>query len=175
MTFPAVSISPDVDPRTLCPYCDTPLPKHPSPLLLNILKAIKKKSVRDPRPSNPLGLKASLGVFIAACQRHRFESDILPEAESKGWPKTIEWDKVSGRIMRMKPALKALIEDPGDNLVKNVEDDDWEIPFSDKPNKGAKARSSFWSEVMAEVKQKGTRAVAGVRAQFANFEKAQPG
>jgi hypothetical protein len=175
--FILVTISPDTDPRTLCPYCDTPLPSSPSQFLINILAATRKKSTRDPRPSNPLGLKAPLAIFIVACQRHKFESQILPEAERKGWPKTIQWTKLGARVERMKDELQALIEDPGGEHV-DVDDgiDEVEKLFSDETSqKGPKARSIFWTEVMDEVKKKGSRAVVGVRGQFANFEKTQPG
>ncbi len=82
--------------------------------------------------------------------------------------------------MKMRQLLKALIEDPGDGAGSDSEhdSDDWEVLVkskSDKQKQGAKARSVFWMEIMEEVKQKGLRAVSGVRGQFANFEKAQPG
>ena len=166
----------------MCPYCDTPLPSSPSPLLTNILAATRKKSSRDPRPSNPLGLKAPLAIFIVVCQRHKFESQILPEAERKGWPKTIQWTKLSARVERMKDELRALIEDPGgehgdEDMDEGI--DDVERLFRNDSDgssqKGPKARSIFWTEVMDEVKKKGTRAVVGVQGQFANFEKTQPG
>lgn len=82
--------------------------------------------------------------------------------------------------MKMRQLLKALIEDPGDGAAGNgeLDPDGWEVLFenkSDKKKQGAKARSVFWKEIMEEVRQKGLRAVSGVRGQFANFEKAQPG
>jgi len=46
---------------------------------------------------------------------------------------------------------------------------------NDSDGTSQKARSIFWTEVMDEVKKKGSRAVVGVRGQFANFEKTQPG
>lgn len=174
-------ISPDVDPQSLCPYCDTPLPTNPSAHLLNLLASIKKASKPDPRPSNPLGVKAPMSVFVSACQRHRFESQILPEAERKGWPKEINWKAVAERIFKMKSALKALIDDPG-NMVKgdvNVADnkeDERKMPYDkEKRNNGPKEDSIFWTEVMEEIKRKGSKAVAGVRGQFETFEKVQPG
>ena len=177
--FILVTISPDTDPRTLCPYCDTPLPSSPSPLLTNILAATRKKSTRDPRPSNPLGLKAPLAIFIVACQRHKFESQLLPAAKRKGWPKTILWHKLGTRVERMKDELQALIEDPGgEREIDDVNEDVDEVERlfkDDSDRKGSKARSIFWTEVMDEVKKKGSRAVVGVRGQFANFEKTQPG
>ncbi|KAF4610432.1 hypothetical protein D9613_006670 [Agrocybe pediades] len=193
----SINLSAHIDPKTLCPYCDTPLPSSPTPLLLRMLEAIKKKSTRDPRPSNPLGLKAPLVAFIAVCQRHRFESEILPEAEAKGWPKTIKWKEVSGRVMKMESALRALIEDPGDAAAasaaseeegedKRGNDEDWDVVFTPKQKEnakkkmlkkkgGPKSRCVFWKEFINEVKLKGLRAVSGVRGQFENFEKIQPG
>lgn len=78
----------------------------------------------------------------------------------------------------MKEMLQALIEDTGQH--EGEDNDDWEVVFQTNKNakiskKDAKARSLFWIEVMAEIKAKGLRAVSGVRGQFANFEKAQPG
>jgi len=78
----------------------------------------------------------------------------------------------------MKQMLQALIEDTSQH--EGEDNDEWEVVFQTNknakiPKKGAKSRSLFWIEVMAEIKSKGLRAVSGVRGQFANFEKAQPG
>jgi hypothetical protein len=122
-----------------------------------------------------------MSVFVTACQRHRFESQILPEAERKGWPKTVDWKAVAKRVVNMKAALEALVNDPGDVTKGTIRDpgrekDEWEVPYGQEKRKnGPKKNSIFWNEVMEEVKQKGSRAVAGVRGQFENFEKAQPG
>ncbi|KAK0444835.1 RTC4-like domain-containing protein, partial [Armillaria borealis] len=148
----AVFLDPSIDPKTLCPYCDTRLPDRPTPLLRRLLANIAKKSRPSPRPTNPLGRKAPLEAFIALCQRHRFESVTLPEAERNGWPKEIAWVKLEGRVQKMKRELNALISDPN-----------------------ARSGSIFWAEIMEEVKAKGSRAVAGVKNQFATFEKTQPG
>ena len=79
----------------------------------------------------------------------------------------------------MKDELRALIEDPGgENGNVDVDEaiDEVERLFrNDSDETGLKARSIFWTEVMDEVKKKGSRAVVGVRGQFANFEKTQPG
>lgn len=71
----------------------------------------------------------------------------------------------------MKDILQRLIEDP---VLESDDDNDDDI-FGDEKTRGPKARCIFWKEVIKEVKQKGSRAVAGVRGQFANFEKTQPG
>lgn len=114
-----------------------------------------KKSSPDPRPANPLGRKAPFATFIDLCHRHQFESKILPEAEKKGWPKAIDWKGLSARIAKMLPELRKLIDDKSEN--------------------GPRARSTFWQEIMKAVKAKGLRAATGVKDQFLNFEKTQPG
>ena len=75
----------------------------------------------------------------------------MPQAEREGWPRTIKWNKLEGRIIKMKPYLEGLVD--GSN----------------------KEQSSFWTSVLKEVESKGSRAVTGVHGQFANFEKVQPG
>ena len=180
-------ISPSTDPRTLCPYCDSPLPNSPTSLLTRLLVTTATKSSPDPRLTNPLGRKAPFTVFIAVCQRHRFESEILPEAEHKGWPKEIEWTKLGERVGKLRGKLKALVDDVGgdsqgcgDNEGQDEDSlftDDEGRSHGDFARRESSPRSScvFWREVMAEVKMKGSRAVAGVRGQFASFEKTQPG
>lgn len=90
---------------------------------------------------------------------------MLPEAERKGWPKAINWSEVGKRVRKMKGALRAIIEDNG-----GVDSD-----MLDSGDSWPRARCVFWKEALEEVRVKGTRAVAGVRGQFANFEKMQPG
>lgn len=129
-----------------------------------------------------------MAIFVTVCQRHRFESQILPEAERKGWPKKIEWSKVANRILKMRSILQAIIEDSdktkaggGVGWSESDDEDGWEIPFRNMKSKktrdqrGPRASSIFWNEVIQEIKTNGLRVVAGVRGQFANFEKAQPG
>jgi hypothetical protein len=109
-----------------------------------------------------------LAIFISVCQRHRFENEILPEAEKRRWPKSIEWGKVRGRVEKMKGFLKSLITNSGHK--------DPDEKYSDfEGRKLPRDMSFFWQEVMKEVERKGSRFVAGVQGQFANFEKTQPG
>ncbi|KAG1738857.1 RTC4-like domain-containing protein [Suillus paluster] len=156
-----------VDPSTVCPYCDEPLPRNPTPQLKSLLATAKRKSYVDPRPRNPRGLKAPLGIYISACQRHHFETHSLPEAMEKGWPQSIDFKKVPKRVEKMKGALEAVITD-ADNCSDNEDsvDDD---------ARGPRARSAFWREVKKEIKKRGSRTVTGVKGQFASFEKTQPG
>jgi hypothetical protein len=166
--FDSELASPVADPRTLCPYCDARLPSSPTPTLLALIsRASKHKaSYLDPRPGNPRGRRAPVQVFIGVCQRHRFESEILPEAERRGWPKTIEWGKVRKRVKQMEARLRALIDD-SDCAAKDKR--------SGSQSQGPRIKCVFWQEVIKEVKTKGSRVVAGVRGQYSTFQKVQPG
>lgn len=169
-------MSHSTDPSTLCPYCDSLLPSSPTPLLTRLLTSTAAKSYPDPRPSNPLGRKAPSAVFIGVCQRHRFESETLPEGERRGWPKVIKWKDLGGRIEGMKDELAALIADGKNDVeMSNSGNKGKQHDESEETEGGPRSRSVFWQEVMEDVKKKGSRAVAGVRGQFANFEKSQPG
>ncbi|ESK87391.1 proteophosphoglycan ppg4 [Moniliophthora roreri MCA 2997] len=159
----------DVDPRTLCPYCDARLPRSPTPLLKKLITRAAEKSQPHPRPTNSLGRKAPMAVFISVCQRHRFENEILPEAESKGWPKTIDFDQLEKRVIKMKNPLKELIDD---ETWKDQMDED-EIAFYDHIS--PRSLCVFWKEALQDVKEKGSKVAANVKSQFSNFEKTQPG
>src|ERR1700721_4458042 len=104
----------NTDPSTLCPYCDLPLPSIPTPRLRNLLKCTAARSYPDPRPSNPLGLRASVSVFVDVCQRHKFESDLLPKARIKGWKEKIDWKLLRRRITGFTKRLGELGKQEGD-------------------------------------------------------------
>ncbi|TRM65403.1 RTC4-like domain-containing protein [Schizophyllum amplum] len=140
------------DARDLCPYCDELLPPSPTPILQRLLDEVAKKSRPAPRPANARGRKAQLRHFAPVCQRHRFEREVLPEAESKGWPKKIDWGALPARVRRFSDELHGLLDDELDH-----------------------AGCIFWKELAQEIKEKGSRAATGVSAQFENFEKVQIG
>lgn len=165
----SVFLDPSIDPSTLCPYCDDPLPATPTPHLLALLASTRAKSYKDPRPTNPTGLKAPLSTFITVCQRHRFESVRLPEAERRGWPQVIRFEDVRGRVEAMRERLEAIILDGAESGGVSEEEE------SEGRVRGPRGMSVFWVEMMKEVKKKGSRAVVGVSGQFASFEKTQPG
>lgn len=148
-----VSVSLSVDPESLCPFCDALLPAPPTPHLKKLINNALKKSRPDPRPGNPLGRRAPSAVFITICQRHQFESEELPKAEANGWPKSIDWDRLSNRVKVMEDDLEGLLA----GLRTST------------------AVSFFWEDVKRALQAKGSRAVASVQGQFANFEMAQPG
>jgi hypothetical protein len=162
-------LDPNVDPDSLCPFCDEPLPEEPTALFKKFLESVKKQATRDSRPTNPRGLKAPIGAFAELCQRHRFESKLLPLAKEKKWPVNIRWEDLEGRIRAMENDLTALV------LDRSPEDDnDVELIREDEVS-GPRSRCTFWKEAVKDVKQRGANVVAGVRGQFETFEKTQPG
>lgn len=142
-----------MDPSRLCPFCDEKLPLNPSPFYRTLLEAARRKAYSDPRPTNPRGLKAMMGIYISSCKRHRFEAHQIPEAIAKGWPTDINFGKVRERVERLADGLARLVRDEG----------------------SAREESVYWTIVMMEVRKLGSRAVTGVRGQFESFEKTQPG
>jgi hypothetical protein len=143
--------------------------------LSRLLEQTFNKSYRDVRPSNPLGRKAPMGVFVAVCQRHRFESQTLPEAEARGWPKSINWAAVKGRVLAMKRDLSLILADPGDPIVYGNDDEKESDQPKPERSKGPRMGCIFWKDLLKDLKSKGTKGVKGVQGQFANFEKTQPG
>jgi len=141
------------DPSSLCPFCDEKLPPNLSPLYRSLLEGARRKAYPDPRPTNPQGLKAQMGVYIGSCKRHRFEAHQIPEAIVKGWPTDIDFGKVRERVERLAGRLTRLVLDEGN----------------------AREESIYWAAVMTEVRKLGSRAASGVKGQFESFEKTQPG
>ncbi|KAI9508176.1 RTC4-like domain-containing protein [Russula earlei] len=141
------------DPWNLCPFCDEKLPPNPSPFYRSLFEGARRKAHPDPRPSNPLGLKALMGVYIASCKRHRFEAHQIPEAMAKGWPTDIDFGRVRRRVERLSGRLAKLVRDEGN----------------------AREESIYWTTVTKEVRKLGSRAASGVKGQFESFEKTQPG
>ncbi|KAI0685902.1 RTC4-like domain-containing protein [Cytidiella melzeri] len=177
-------LDPNVDPSTLCPWCDEPLPPAPSPYLQNLIASARARSYKDPRVSNPQGLHAPATVFVNVCHRHEFEGHHFPLAQDKGWPVEIEWDGLAARVLRLQSKLQAIVDDvdedfePGkerfdgganDQEQGDAEDDGLLLDY--RPRKG----SLFWIDITRSVKRHGSSNAAGVRAQMANFSKSQPG
>ncbi|KAL6307217.1 RTC4-like domain-containing protein [Sparassis latifolia] len=170
-------LDPNVDPASLCPWCDEKLPPVPTPHLSAMITTARHASSPDARPTNPLGLRAPLGAFVAVCQRHRFESHHVPLAQQKGWPMEITWELINARVEAQRARLQKIVQDvderflPGAPRVDGDEDEngDEELPSRSRMN------SVFWKDVVKSVRMKGSRQTAGVRGQFASFSKTQPG
>jgi hypothetical protein len=141
-------LNPDIDPSTLCPFCDEPLPPTPTPKLQSLLTSAKRRGYPDPRPSNPRGLKARMAVFISACQRHRFEYNEFPKARAKGWPTDIDFKKVRERVERRKDELRRLVDGGGEGMEENM--------------KKAREESLFWGEVKGEVEKSSRTAIENI-------------
>ena len=163
--------NPAIDPKTLCPWCDEPLPSEPTPHLRTLIAAAKRVSHREDRLSNPLGLRAPLTAFVGVCQRHRFERNWVPRARKRGWPTTIDWDALSGRIAQLRRQLQAIVDDVDEEFAPEVSGVGAGAGGSGRPRK----ENKFWEEVVKNVKQQGSRWTTGVRGQFQHFNKTQPG
>ena len=166
-----VFLNPAIDPKTLCPWCDEPLPSDPTAHLRALIAAAKRISHRDDRITNPLGLHAPLTASISVCQRHRFERNWVPRARKRGWPTTIDWDALSGRIVRLRNHLQAIVDDVDEEFAPEVSGVGAGAGGSGRPRK----ENKFWEEVVKNVKQQGSRWTTGVRGQFQHFNKTQPG
>ncbi|KAF8260688.1 RTC4-like domain-containing protein [Lactarius quietus] len=141
------------DPSMLCPFCDERLPPNPSPLYRSLLESAKRKAYSDPRPSNPLGLRASMGIYVASCKRHRFEAHQIPEAIAKGWPMDIDFGRVRDRVEQLRDNLGKLVKGEGNARDENI----------------------YWTTVIMEVQKMGSRAASSVKGQFESFQRTQPG
>ncbi|KAJ8473086.1 hypothetical protein ONZ51_g8079 [Trametes cubensis] len=169
-----IFLDPSIDPATLCPWCDEPLPPKPTPHLRSLIEGARRRSYPDDRPTNPLGLRAPPTVFVGVCQRHRFERVWIPRARRKGWPTDIDWGRLKGRVENLRGQLKAIVEDIDEDFVPGSKD-----AISAKGKERARYRprkeNEFWQEVVQNVKQQGSRQTTGVRGQFLHFNKSQPG
>lgn len=110
----------------LCDYCDEELPENPSPRLVSLLAKPLRGSRLDPTPSNPNHRTVSLARSIDICLLHRAERDVIPLGITKGYPGTLDFDRVPSRLRRHFPTLRALIASPVgnrlfDDLVEKVD------------------------------------------------------
>ena len=83
----------------------------------------------------------------------------------------IRFEDVRGRVEKMRDKLEAIILDGAVGEWGSDSDNE----DGKEQEKGLRGKSVFWTEIMKEIKKKGSRAVVGVSGQFASFEKTQPG
>jgi hypothetical protein len=157
----------NLDPKKLCPYCDVPLPEQPTPQLRNILEEVRKKSRPEPRPSNPLGLRADVGLYVLVCERHKFESKWMPTAQAQGWPTHIDFVDVRHRVEGLQSHLQSIV----DSIIES------QSGVTSKASASGRkySRSTFWEDIMGSRRGMGAKAADGVNAQFSSFEKTRPG
>lgn len=90
------SVEAAVDPDTLCPFCDQPLPDQPSEDLL----AKKATLLKDPSAKrratikNPKAVRLRDGHVMRTaqfCKQHENERKHIPLGRERGWPSSIDW------------------------------------------------------------------------------------
>ncbi|KII88459.1 hypothetical protein PLICRDRAFT_698840 [Plicaturopsis crispa FD-325 SS-3] len=181
-------MSPSVNPSTLCPFCDRPLPEAPTTELLELIRVARGQSYPDVRPTNPLGRRAPMLLFSAVCHRHDFETRLLPRGKKEGWPEKIDWGRMKSRIIKMHAPLLELLADPGtplDEIVEGETDSNGDAEGSSAEDrdedeglgnsKGPRDRCVFWRDVKKQIMQQGSRAVTGAMGQLSLFSNIQPG
>jgi hypothetical protein len=57
----------------------------------------------------------SFTVYAMYCERHRFEQELLPEAEREGWPKDIDFDKLHSRILSHQEVIELIMIEPAES------------------------------------------------------------
>ncbi|KAJ7165360.1 RTC4-like domain-containing protein [Mycena filopes] len=163
-------LAPGVDPKSLCPYCDRPLPEKMSQKLEDLLERTFLRSYTDDRPANPLGRKASVAVYAAVCKRHVFESKLVPKAVANGWATTIDWTTLKGRVFALRGDLEAIMFDRGREIAYQGK----ELNQTAKSS-GPRMECIFWQEILSQLEAEGSRRTTGVTGYFGVFDKIQPG
>ena len=139
----------EVDHSKLCPFCDELLPDSLSPAFYGLLRTASNRAVKKPRSTNRHGLKASLPVYIGACERHRFEAKLLPQARKAGWPDKINFNEIPARLIARTADLTRILD----------------VPMS----------SSFFCDAIDHIAQVGIRVAESAMGQFATFDRILPG
>jgi hypothetical protein len=96
-----------VNPDTLCPFCDQPLPDNPSEdllrkkdALLNDPSARRKRTMQN---SKAVRLRDGHVVRTAEfCKQHRDERIFIPEGRAQGWPAEIDWAALPGLVFNCR-------------------------------------------------------------------------
>lgn len=139
-----IEIQENVDPRSLCPWCDETLPAKPSKTLLRMIGETKKLSYAAPRSTNSLGLKAPFSQYLHVCERHTFERDELSKAKANKWPQRINFRRLGARVEDMYDDLQLFILD--------------------------KSESVFWTQLEEKISKRGTLATLSLANQYMNVE-----
>ncbi|GAA5862236.1 hypothetical protein JCM1840_001688 [Sporobolomyces johnsonii] len=91
-----------VDPTTLCPFCDRPLPETPSSRLVSLKKYLLRRPHLEKRASvrNNLAKKLPIAETASFCRMHQDERTVIPEGRARGYPTEIAWNELPKRIDR---------------------------------------------------------------------------
>ncbi|KAK4699048.1 hypothetical protein P7C70_g7219, partial [Phenoliferia sp. Uapishka_3] len=140
-----------LDDQDLCPFCSNPLPDEPTKQLLDLRTYLLSRDHAVPNPTrkNPKAVRLPVIETASFCRKHEEENVIIPEGRRNGWPETIDWDKLHGRIESFTEDLT--------NIIYN------------------KTPSTFLDAAKAEWEQKGARKMANVMSEWGSFDVEQPG
>jgi hypothetical protein len=96
-------------------------------------------------------------VFAAVCERHQFETEMLPKAVENGWPISINWDVLKDRVLGMRSDLEDIIADTGSVIVYNDEGHrNSELQHNEQSNTGPRMHCIFWKELLEQLKSGGS-------------------
>ena len=100
----------------------------------------------------------------------------MPKAQARGWPTTIDWERVPLRVRALRARWQAIIDDIDGDFVPGAHRGHGREDYADVDWEGRPRKSSvFWQDVVRSVRKDGSRKTAGVAGQLANFSKTQPG
>lgn len=102
-----------IDPATLCPFCDEPLPPSPSSQLLMRRIELESISSLDPLAENPGHHRPpSYAVVQGYCEMHRVELTAYPQAKAEGWLMDPDFGQLFERVIALGRALRDILDEP---------------------------------------------------------------
>jgi hypothetical protein len=104
------------DTSRLCEFCDETILSAPSAILIAMREGLQDCTWLDPQPDNMNHRSArSFTVYSTYCERHRFETDHLPNAIKHGWPMKIDFHKLYDRILAHREEIEEIMAEPGES------------------------------------------------------------
>lgn len=148
-----------------------------------MIEIARQRSVRAPRPGNPLGLRARVPVFAGVCSAHEVEKYDMVVALAEGWPTDIDWRVFIQRVIALRSYLQSITDDVDEDWQPvagtNTEAvDHQQIPLVEKPQVLAarpRKESVIWKRIVNDVARRGTLHMAGTLGQYGNFDRVLPG
>ncbi|KAJ7461943.1 hypothetical protein FB451DRAFT_964949, partial [Mycena latifolia] len=121
----------------------------------------------DPHSWNRSGRIAPSAVMASFCAMHAFKS-LIPQAVAKGWPQSIDWVALEGRVRCVESDLAKIINDPGDPIV-------YPTAKTSEAGNGLRMQCIFWLEFVQRMETNGPKNIRGAKSGFATFARVQPG
>lgn len=98
-----------LDPKKLCPYCDSEFPQAPSDTLVAMGRELSGISWPDPLPENALHRRVKyIRVTLDHCKRHRFELDHIQREIDGRWPLKPDFARLFCRVLKLGQHLRSL-------------------------------------------------------------------